>query len=295
MFTNSGPFPNWSTPWYTKSKPMRERISLYKIITSDLDETLLRTDGSISQANIDAIAAASARGVKFVPNTGRSFLTVQNLLKKLHLYQQPGEYVVSYNGGVVVENQDNRVIVSNQMPFAEAKKAFEIMTQFDVDIHVYTLDHLYIYRPRADDMAYLKTRGVTFDELTGSFDQFVDDRIMKVIVMNPDLTVRRAVYDAITAAFDQINCTYSSGIYMEVNHAGVDKGTAILDLGRQLGVGADEIMAIGDNANDLGMLTKVGMPVSVANGIPEVKQVAKFVTPHDFESGVADAIHEFVL
>ena len=268
---------------------------MYKIITSDLDETLLRTDGSISQANVDAIAAASAKGVKFVPNTGRGFLTVQTLLKKLHLYQQPDEYVVSYNGGVVVENQDNHVIVSNQMPFAEAKQVFGIMTQFDVDIHVYTLDHLYIYRPRADDVAYLQTRGVPFDEMIGSFDQFADERIMKVIVMNPDLGVRQDVYKAVTAAFDAINCTYSSGIYMEVNHAGVDKGTAILDLGRKLGVSADEIIAIGDNANDLGMLTKVGMPVSVANGIDEVKQVAKFVTPHDFESGVADAIQEFIL
>lgn len=268
---------------------------MYKIITSDLDETLLRTDGSISQANIEAIAAATAQGVKFVPNTGRSFLSVQNLLKTLNLYQKPNEYVVSYNGGVVVENQDNRVIVSNEMPFVEAKQVFEIMTQFDVDIHVYTLDHLYIYRPRADDRAYLKTRGVVFDEMTGSFDQFKDDRIMKVIVMNPNLGVRQDVYRAVTAAFDNINCTYSSGIYMEVNHAGVDKGTAILELGQKLGVDANEIMAIGDNANDLGMLTKVGMPVSVANGIDEVKQAAKFISKHDFESGVADAIHALVL
>jgi len=82
---------------------------------------------------------------------------------------------------------------------------------------------------------------------------------------------------------------------MEVNHAGVDKGTAILALGNRLGVTADEIIAIGDNANDLGMLTKVGMPVSVANGIPEVQQVAKLVTPHDYERGVADAIETLVL
>lgn len=54
-------------------------------------------------------------------------------------------------------------------------------------------------------------------------------------------------------------------------------------------------MAIGDNANDLGMLTKVGLPVSVANGIDDVKQVAKFVTPHDYERGVADAIETFIL
>lgn len=268
---------------------------VYKIITSDLDETLLRQDGSISSANVAAIAAASKRGVKFVPNTGRSFLSIQPLLKTLNLYQRPNEYVVSYNGGVVVENQDNRVIVSNEMPYEEAAKAFAIMSEFDVDIHIYTLDHLFIYRPRADDCAYLQTRGVTFTEMTGAFDQFRNAQIMKVIVMNPDVTVRQRVYAAIKAAFTEINCTYSSGIYMEVNHAGVDKGRAILDLGDKLGIKADEIMAIGDNANDLGMLTKVGLPVSVANGIDDVKQVAKFVTPHDYERGVADAIETFIL
>jgi len=166
-------------------------MRLYKIITSDLDETLLRQDGSISQANIDAIAQATARGVKFVPNTGRSFLSVQGLLKQLSLAQKPNEYVVSYNGGVVVENQANRVIVSNAMPYAEAEKVFRLMQQFDGDIHVYTLDLLYIYHLRADDREYLATRGVQFDEMVGDFDQFRDDQIMKVIMMNPDLTVRR--------------------------------------------------------------------------------------------------------
>lgn len=268
---------------------------MYKIITSDLDETLLRQDGSISQANIDAIARATAAGVKFVPNTGRSFLSVQELLKTLGLYQKPNEYVVSYNGGAVIENQGNRVVVSNAMPYAEAKLAFDTMAQLDCDIHVYTLDHLYIYRLRADDRAYLSTRGVQFTEMVGDFDQFKDDQIMKVIMMNPDFTVRQQGYQAVQAAFDQINCTYSSGIYMEVNHAGVDKGNAILALGKTLGVTADEIIAIGDNANDLGMLTKVGMPVSVANGIPEVQQAAKLVTPNDYERGVADAIEELVL
>lgn len=269
---------------------------MYKIITSDLDETLLRKDGTVSQANIDAIAAASAKGVKFVPNTGRSFTSIQGLLQQLHLYQQPNEYVVSYNGGAVIENQNNRVIVSNAMPFDEAQRVFDIMRQYEVDIHVYTLDHLYIYQLRADDKHYLQTRGVNYDEMVGTFDQFKDDQIMKVIAMNPDFGVRHEMLQAVTAAFDQhINCTYSSGIYMEVNHFGVDKGTAILDLGQQLGVTGDEIIAIGDNANDLGMLTKVGLPISVANGIDEVKQVAKFVTPNDYERGVADAIEKFIL
>lgn len=270
---------------------------MYRLITSDLDETLLRKDGSISEANVSAIKEAAAAGVKFVPNTGRSFLTIQPLLQTLGLFQQPDEYVISYNGGVVVENQNNRVIVSNAMPHDEAEKVFEIMREFDdIDIHIYTLDHLYIYHLRADDQAYLKTRGVAYDEFDApTLAAFKDDQIMKIIGMHPQRHVQDRLYQAVMTRFnDQINCTYSSGQYMEVNHLGVDKGKAVLDLGQQLGISADEIIAIGDNDNDLSMLRVAGMPVAVANGIDSVKQVAKYVTDHDYERGVADAIKHFI-
>ncbi|WP_081479637.1 HAD hydrolase family protein [Paucilactobacillus suebicus] len=75
---------------------------------------------------------------------------------------------------------------------------------------------------------------------------------------------------------------------------GVDKGTATIELGRKLGIDAREIIAIGDNGNDLPMLMKVGMPVVVNNGIEDVKKVAKLVTDQDYESGVAEAINKLI-
>lgn len=271
---------------------------MYKMITCDLDETLLRKDGSISQANVDAIHAAARQGVKFVPNTGRSFTSIQPLLEILGLKQQPNEYVISYNGGAVVENQRNRVIISNGMPFAEAQKVFELFQQFsEIDIHIYLLDELYIYHPRTDDINYLKTRGVSYRELTAdNLNQFEHRPIMKIIGMHPDTTIQHQMFERIVGTFNhQINCTYSSGQYLEVNHYGVDKGTATLELAQQLGIGASEVMAIGDNDNDLAMLTKVGLPVVVNNGIARVKRVAKFVTASNYEQGVAEAIQRFVL
>ncbi|KRM75211.1 Cof-type HAD-IIB family hydrolase [Secundilactobacillus collinoides] len=270
---------------------------MYKLITSDLDETLLRKDGTISAANVTAIKSAVDAGVKFVPNTGRSFLTIQPLLQTIGLFEQPDEYVVSYNGGAVVENQNNRVVVSNAMPHEEAEKVFAIMREFDdTDIHVYTLDHLYIYHLRTDDQAYLKTRGVDFDEFDApTLAAFKNDQIMKVIAMNPERHVQDRLYQAVMTRFNnQINCTYSSGIYVEANHLGVDKGQAVLDLGEKLGIAPDEMIAIGDNDNDLAMLRVVGMPVAVANAIDSVKGVAKYVTENDYERGVADAIAHFI-
>ena len=71
---------------------------VYKMLVSDLDETLLNDDGTVHEANLAAIKQAVAAGFKFVPNTGRSFKSVQELLKTLGLYDQAGQYVISYNG-----------------------------------------------------------------------------------------------------------------------------------------------------------------------------------------------------
>ncbi|MCT3027996.1 Cof-type HAD-IIB family hydrolase [Pediococcus parvulus] len=271
---------------------------MYKLIVSDLDETLLGSDGKISQENIEAIKAASKKGVKFVPNTGRGFASVQVLLQKLSLYQEANEFVISYNGGAIVENQDNRVLQTNEMTYEEAKGVFEITSQYlHNDTHVYTLNQLYIYNPREEDLAYLKTRHVNYHIMENDdFSIFKDDKIMKVITMNPDQEVLRPVHDKVMDTFDnQLNASYSSGMYAEFNHLGTDKGTATLELADSLGIKKDEILALGDNSNDLPMLRKVGMPVVVANGTTEAKSLAKYVTKNNYQTGVAEAIEKFVL
>lgn len=264
---------------------------MYRMVTSDLDETLLRADGSVSLENVAAIKRATQAGIKFVPNTGRSFLSIQPLLQELGLWQQPQQYVISYNGGAVVENAENQVLLSHTMPYEVAATVFRALQAFDVAIHVYTLTRLTIYHPRPDDLAYLQTRGVQAERMQGDFEQFRAQPIMKVIAMNPDAGVRRAAAAAVREQVHQpVNCTFSSGRYMEVNPVGVDKGAATLALGKRLGISTAEIMAIGDNANDLPMLTQVGCPVAVQNATPAVKRVARYVTTADFERGVAEAI-----
>ncbi len=269
---------------------------MYRMITSDLDETLLRADGSVSTANVAAIKRATQMGIKFVPNTGRSFLSIQPLLRRLGLWNQPNQYVISYNGGTIVENWDNHVLMSHELPYEVAAAVFKVLQQFDVAIHVYTLRGLAIYHPKADDLAYLKTRGVSATTMQGEFSQFRFGRIMKVIAMSPDREVRRAARIAVEQQVSQpVTCTFSSDRYMEVNPVGVDKGQAAIALGQRLGISPAEIMGIGDSTNDLAMLKQVGGAIAVRNASAEVKAVATHVTLADFESGVSEAIDRWAL
>lgn len=83
---------------------------MYKIIACDLDETLIRQDRTISKEDKEAIKKAKELGVKFVPATGRGYNTVDGTLKELGLYEEEGQYVISYNGGAITENKENKLL-----------------------------------------------------------------------------------------------------------------------------------------------------------------------------------------
>ena len=111
---------------------------MIKLVVSDLDETLVGPTG-VSEVNIQAIKKATALGVKFVPNTGRGFQSVQPLLEQLGLRNQPDEYVISYNGGAIVENKDCRVLQVNALSATQATQIFDVVKQrLDYATHIYT-------------------------------------------------------------------------------------------------------------------------------------------------------------
>lgn len=273
---------------------------MYKMIVCDLDETLMNDDGTLSEKNTAAIQAATAKGVHFVPNSGRSYASFQNDLEKMHLRDQANEYSISYNGGLILENKNNRPIAVNAMPFEVAKGVFEAGTANEnASTHVYTQDKLYIYHPIEGDTAYLKNRGVDYSVMeTADFDQFKDQNVMKVIMALPTMPERKELRAEVEKQVDpsKLTVAYSSDRYVEFNPAGINKGSASIQLGELLGIKPEEIIAAGDNSNDLSMLKVVGLPVSVANGIDSVKEVAKYVTEADNNhDALAEVINKFVL
>lgn len=273
----------------------------YKMLVSDLDETFLNDDGTIHEENVQMVKKAVTLGFKFVPNTGRSFESVQEMLKKLDLYDQAGQYVISFNGSAIVENKNNRVIATQDMPISLAKQIFEAGVINDVvDVHIYTLNKLFIYNVSDSDKKYLETRGVAYENLSSDDLSFLNTAqpVMKVIFEHPDMQVRHQIHDAVIASVggDQVEATYSSDRYVEFNLKGVDKGTASLLLGEKLGITQDEIMAIGDNNNDLKMIQAAGLGISVANGIPTIKEAADVVTARtNNEGAIAEVLNQFVL
>ncbi|MCC7666179.1 Cof-type HAD-IIB family hydrolase [Liquorilactobacillus satsumensis] len=271
---------------------------MYKMIVCDMDETLLTDSKQITAENTAAIKAAVEQGVYFVPNTGRNFLTVQDNLQQLGLYQKKDAYVISFNGGAVVENYQNRILLVNEMPFAQVEALFKLGVQAQYCVHVYTLDKLYIWNMQQDEIDYLAGRINGWIDLDKpDISQLRGQRLVKILFSVPTRAERKKVEQVVHEQFSfPLNVTFSSDRYIEFNPVTADKGKASLALGTRLGIKPAEIIAIGDNSNDLAMIQQAGLGVSVQNGRQFVKDVADYIAKRDNNhSAVAEVIEKFVL
>lgn len=271
---------------------------MIKLILSDLDETLLNDDGTIHPDNITAVQKFVQQGGYFVPNTGRSYKSVFGTLATLGLNRQEKQYVVSYNGGAIVEvhsDGSEKIVAQHGMSLNLAKEIFKLgQIQNDIDTHIYTLDTLFIHNISSADQAYMSERSVPYVEMPNDDLNFLSHEkpIMKVIFEHTDHEVLRAIDKAVNQELaDQVLTTYSSDRYVEFNPKGSDKGSTGLELADLLGITHNEVAALGDSLNDASQIKAAGVGVAVANAKPEITAIANLILDKTNNEG---AVAEFI-
>lgn len=266
---------------------------MYKMIVCDLDETLLNDEGQLTSGNVQAIQAAVAKGVYFVPNSGRSYTSFQDDLDTLGLKGKKHTYSISFNGGLIVENAGNRLLKKHTMDFEVARQVFDLAMASGGSVHVYTANGGYLCHPLKWDTDFLTQRGVHFEILKRpNFEVFKDQLLMKIIVAFPKMVDRKALKTKVLAEVKTpVTVTFSSDRYVEFNPAQVDKGRATLELAQRLNIRQDEIIAVGDNSNDLAMIQAAGLGVCMKNGLPSIQEQAQYVTQQDNNH---DALQEII-
>lgn len=270
---------------------------MYKIIACDLDETLLKDDATICQPNKDAIHRAISQGVKFVPATGRGYASTQSILAELGLKDEVGEYVISFNGACLTENKNNSILEFEGLTWEKANELFKLGQKYNVCIHVYVKEKLYIYNADADEIAYIAPRyDYEIIDDQKNLDIFKGKQIPKVIYGNTNINYLKNIAKELGSVTDSLDVSFSSNRYLEFNKAGINKGAGLIKLANKLGVKMSETMALGDNFNDLSMIKAAGLGVGMRNINPEMINDCDYITKSDNnEGGVAEAIEQFVL
>lgn len=257
---------------------------MYKYIFCDLDGTLFDDDRNLTDKNIKAISKAKEKGVLFIPCTGRLPYCFIDYIKPLEF----SDYV-STNGSIVFH--DNKPIQSIIMNKNDAMKIIDYSINKHLSTRVFTPDYLYILNDTDAMWSYEKQKVVDSTELLSILKE---KEVVKIgFVLDSGNT---KVKNDIAAMNLNIEITYSSDIFLEINSKGVDKGKGIKKYCEVLNISPEEVIGIGDNGNDIPMLEAVGLPCCPNNAIDEVKNISKYVSPYtNNDSAIADIIEKFCL
>lgn len=266
-------------------------MTAIKMITIDLDGTLLRSDGSVSDRTVRTLQAARDKGVVVAIATGRMYQTARPYGERLGLGDSP---MLLFAGGLIETLESKKILFQQVIPRETAQGMADLARQQGWQLQTYIDD---VLRAARDDEWIRDYERITNSRAVICGDAFyqVQGDCNKLLSRgsHDELVARKAL---IEKAFPgRFNVLFSAPTFLEIMPQGVDKGKGIRRLGELYGVGADEIMALGDSQNDLDMLKAAGVPVAMANAAEEVKAAAAYVTASNDDDGVAAAVEKFVL
>lgn len=270
---------------------------MYKLMLSDLDETLL-IDHHIPDFNLQAIKKAQQKGLKFVPATGRAYFMITDILQELGVDDKVGEYSICFNGGLIVENKNNCVLHFKSLCFESARILFEKAKEYEVCILIFTLDMCYIYNANDDEIQRKMIQKAPFTIMdSNNIDELKDKQIAKMLYQNTDIIyLKQIAKDLNEVIKDKVTISYSSNRYLEFNALGIDKGYGLRWLAKYLKIDIAHTIAIGDNYNDVEMIKEANLGVAVACARDDIKAIAQYVTKNDYYQGaVKEVIEKFVL
>ena len=265
-----------------------------KLIAIDIDGTLVDPEFKITPEVKAAITEAREQGVKIVLCTGRPFPGVKRYIKELDL-DQDEDYVITYNGSLVLSTATNEVLVSHTLDYSDFVRINELADKFNV--HTHGIDNEAIYTANKDISIFTTRESfiTTMPIRYRSLAELPEDKLFTKIMFIDQPELLDILIPAIPAQFhEDYVIVRSEPHFLEVLNKDAGKASALAELAALLNIDAENIMAIGDNENDLSMIEYAGVGVAMGNAVDKVKEAADFITKSNAESGVAHAIRTYL-
>jgi Cof subfamily protein (haloacid dehalogenase superfamily) len=273
-----------------------------RIIAVDLDGTLLNSNSEISPANARALAAAYERGIRIAITTGRRYHSARPLLNSL-----PCPVTLVTSNGAVVRTLAGDLLHHNFLP---RKIAIQVL-EAAIDYRPYAVA-IFDTASRGQVMMqqnaspdgplrwYLKTAREYLLQVMDLPAALTDDPIQIMFGGAPAFLEPLEHVLQASDAGRLVHLTWTKYLeqdisLLDVMNLGCSKASGLKWLLQQLGCDASEVMAIGDNYNDLEMLRMAGLPVVMGNSTPGLASDGWHITHSNEEDGVAAAINTLIL
>lgn len=265
----------------------------YSMIVLDLDDTLLRDDLTISPRTRASLIEAQKRGVLVVLASGRPTGAMWRYARELEL-DLHGGWIISFNGAVINDCRTGEAVFERALAREIIHEIHDHAMAHDAGILTYVDDR--IVTPEAVEWVRVEQTLTGMDVLeVDDFKEAVHRDAIKVIVVEEPERLREIADKIRPAVEDRMSMVISKPFFLEFTDLGIDKKSSLSLLLERTGLVREQVMAVGDSYNDMGMIELAGLGVCVANGRDEVKAMADHVTESNMDDGVAVAVERFVL
>lgn len=280
---------------------MHQKQAPPRMVFCDLDGTLLATDKSLSDRTRRVLRELAARGIPFVPSTGRSVSGIPSEVVEL----SRARYAVSSDGASVcrLSSVGHESLRTCRVDRDAALGLLRIVQGTGSYVDVFSDGEAYVERGGLDkldniqlapgDRAYIRR---VRNEIDQTLEEFVlqGHAVERLTVFYADLAMRERVISYIREVGSLAFYT-SQATNLEVTSSDASKGSALLWLCRRLGISPSQTLAFGDSMNDIPMLREAGMGIAMSNARKDVKEQADGQTRLDNDhSGVAEYLEELL-
>lgn len=254
-----------------------------RLVATDLDGTLVHSDGTITARTAQALVAAEQAGVLVVFVTGRPLRWAVDVFDH-----------VGGHGLAIVSNGALLWDVAGEAPVAERAIAVDVLAEVSERLRAAVPGTHYAVETLAGiglESGFLERYPVPDGARRGTFAQIADRPAYKLLARHEELAPQEFWDAAREAVGDLVEVTWSSATtLLEISGYGVTKASTLASFCSERGISAAEVVAFGDMPNDLPMLEWAGTSYAMANAHPTVREIADHLAPSNNEDGVAQII-----
>ncbi len=261
---------------------------MIKMIATDIDGTILPYHGEFSQKTKDCVKKLNESGIKVILVTGRMHSSATPLAAQLGLNLP----IISYQGGLI-KDMDGKTLFQTELNSDIAKEIIQWGRKNNVHLNLYIDDKLYVEQD--DEIIKYYIQGKFVDYTVCSFDDLEIKNVNKLLAIDiHDADRVTSWVDILKSKYPDLYIVKSTPYFCEIGSADAKKSIGVEFLCQMWGIDKSEVLAIGDQNNDIDLIQSGGVGIAMENGTPELKQVANYITDSVENDGFVKAVEKFV-
>ena len=265
----------------------------YKMIVMDIDGTLTTDNKIISQRTKAALTYAQEKGIIIALASGRPPEGMKQFSQQLEMEKHHG-ILLAFNGGSVLDAQSKQKIYEKSIPLDRAKAMLKHLENFPVTPFVFQGSYIYSSDKNGYKVEHERSvSGLKTKEIYPMAEK-LDFSPVKIVSAAPhDILV--SVRDKIMEPFEkEFTFIMAAPDYLDCNRKGISKGDTLVKICKSLHISLDEVIAFGDEQNDLSMIKYAGLGIAMGDACKELKEVADEITLSNNEDGIVAILEKYL-